>query len=210
MSEHSLRGSTGEVQSVRVVGAGPSGRLVLFQGEWRVGALGTSACYWSVLSQQRLHPHHCNGLGRCQCLPGEEGKPGKLPRVPAASHLQTVPVLSFWPRGRRRRQAGDRQGSMRLFRSWADSASVRKLVKEEKKSWGRWRRKKKRRRRRRGRGKHQCIRFTGTRFQILGSTHTWGKLSQNPSGPIGLRCPQVLGVGNQVVLKKKEKKKNLS
>lgn len=88
-----------------------------------------------VLSQQQLHPHHCNGLGGRRCLQVRRGKPGRLPRVsaPSCSHLQRVLVLSFWPRGRRRRQAGDRQGSTHLFRSWANSASERKLVKEGKK-----------------------------------------------------------------------------
>lgn len=67
--------------------------------------------------------------------------------------------------------------------------------------------KEKKRRRGPGGGKHQCIRFTGTRFQILCITHTWGKLSQNPSGPISLRCPQVVIAGNQVVLEEEEGKK---
>ena len=75
--------------------------------------------------------------GRTQLSAGEEGDARQAPQgpgPPAPSHLQTAQVLSFWPHGRRRRrQAGDRQGCTHLFRSWADSASERKLVKEEKK-----------------------------------------------------------------------------
>lgn len=52
-------------------------------------------------------------------------------------------------------------------------------------------------------GECPCNCFAATKFQILGTTHPWGKLCQNPSGPIHISRSQVLGSGNQVALEEK-------
>lgn len=84
VSEHGLRREHRVVQSVKVVGGWTRREACFIPGVVENGSVEDQCLLLVVLSQQQLHPHHCNdGLGGHQVSAGEEGEPGRLPRVSA-------------------------------------------------------------------------------------------------------------------------------